>query len=240
MPTPTPVTIAPLGAFTSRSGSAVIVRGPRGVGAVALTAAHVASFAGKKNVLDVKIGEKTRRGRVVGVHAELDLALVDVDDVFDDALVLDVMSADDIRVGMKVEALGVPQAYAGIASAAFRFVLEGKGFDEPRLGTIMATCGGTHAMHTAAVAAGMSGGALVERNSGRVIGVHSFGDAFFGGKRDVCVLAERIKEIEVEDNIDPEAYDSRRVNAMIFASSDKALRELAPELSASERAKWIF
>jgi hypothetical protein len=46
------------------------------------------------------------------------------------------------------------------------------------------------ALHTASVASGCSGGPLVSER-GEVIGVHSFGDAFYGGARDVAVATPR-------------------------------------------------
>ena len=62
-------------------------------------------------------------------------------------------------------------------------------------------------MHDARVLAGQSGGALVRETDGKLLGVHSFGDAFWGGSRDVCVLvnAATLDAIEIaRDGVDPE------------------------------------
>jgi len=97
-------------------------------------------------------------------------------------------------------------------------------------------------MHDATVLSGQSGGPLCRAEApGRLFGVHSFGDAFYGGARDVAVMARNVRDIEIfEKGVDPDAYETKRVNEMIFASSDAALRALAPELTAKERASWIF
>jgi len=221
-------------ASTSRVGSGVVVR-HRGR-ACALTAAHVASFAGARNVLRVELADgAARRGRVVGVHDALDLAIVHFDGVDDAAAA---MTCADAVVGDAVTALGTPQAHAAATAAALDLV---RGRRDG--GRVLKTYGGTHAMHDARVLAGQSGGALARASDGKLLGVHSFGDAFYGGTRDVCVLVNSaiLDSIEiVREGVAPEVYATARVNAMIFASSDEALKHLAPELSARQRASWIF
>ena len=109
-------------------------------------------------------------------------------------------------------------------------------------GVILGTYGTSHILHNARVLAGMSGGALVDARARRVLGVHSFGDAFYGGSRDVAVVAERAFDtIEIDyDGVAPEEYATARVNAMIMSSSDAALAALVPELDAKTRASWIL
>jgi len=109
-------------------------------------------------------------------------------------------------------------------------------------GVILGTYGTSHILHDARVLAGMSGGALVDARARRVLGVHSFGDAFYGGSRDVAVVAERAFDtIEIDyDGVAPEEYATARVNAMIMSSSDAALAALVPELDAKTRASWIL
>ena len=109
-------------------------------------------------------------------------------------------------------------------------------------GVILGTYCTSHILHDARVLAGMSGGALVDARARRVLGVHSFGDAFYGGSRDVAVVAERAFDtIEIDyDGVAPEEYATARVNAMIMSSSDAALAALVPELDAKTRASWIL
>ena len=52
--------------------------------------------------------------------------------------------------------------------------------------TLTLTDAVTHVLHTSTVASGESGGPLVNGKM-EVCGVHSFGDAFQGGERDVAV-----------------------------------------------------
>ena len=219
---------------TSRAGSGVVVR-HRGVACV-LTAAHVASSAGAKNALRVELASgAARRGRVVGVHDALDLAVVYLDGDLDGAAT---MEPGEARVGDEARALGTAQRYAA-ATAACADAIRGR----RETGRVLKIHADTHAMHDARVLAGQSGGALVRETDGKLLGVHSFGDAFWGGSRDVCVLvnAATLDAIEIaRDGVDPEVYATARVNAMIFRSSDEALKRMAPELSAKQRASWIF
>jgi len=225
-------------ALTSRAGSGVVVR-HRGAVRV-LTAAHVAAFAGAKNSLRVELASgATTKGRVVGVHHALDLAIVHVaDDFMDDFMDVAMDVAGDARVGDAVRAYGTAQRYAAATAACADLVRARR-----RGGRVLATHGSTHAMHDARVVAGQSGGALVRERDGKLLGVHSFGDAFWGGRRDVCVLVNEatLDAIEIaRDGVAPEVLATARVNAMIFRSSDEALKRMAPELSARQRASWIF
>ena len=108
-------------------------------------------------------------------------------------------------------------------------------------------------MHTASVASGCSGGPLVSE-AGEVIGVHSFGDAFYGGARDVAVATPRRvveslggygsktkrKKKKPPKPVSPETYATATVLAAIFASSDPALAAMCPELTPEQRKAWIL
>jgi hypothetical protein len=86
---------------------------------------------------------------------------------------------------------------------------------------------------------------------GEVIGVHSFGDAFYGGARDVAVatpraLVQRLGAFGTEHETprakpaSPETYATATVLAAIFASSDPALAAMCPELTPEQRKAWIL
>ena len=104
-------------------------------------------------------------------------------------------------------------------------------------------------MHTAIVASGESGGPLVS-SSGEVIGVHSFGDAFYGGERDVAVAAtttivEQITVVAAGDDSDsprmpPSEYATSVINRRVLKSSDPALAAMCPELTPEQRRSWIL
>jgi hypothetical protein len=107
-------------------------------------------------------------------------------------------------------------------------------------------------LHTSVVANGESGGALINAR-GELVGVHSFGDAFFGGGRDVAVRVTRDVVAECGAGgfpgcvagalccpATPERYATVAVNARVMASSDPALAAMCPELSPAERRAWIL
>ena len=112
------------------------------------------------------------------------------------------------------------------------------------------TCVAAFALHTASVASGCSGGPLVSER-GEVIGVHSFGDAFYGGARDVAVatprdLVQRLGAFGTENETprakpaSPETFATATVLASVFASSDPALAAMCPELTPERRKAWIL
>ena len=252
------VTIAPcvrFAAVSSRRGSGtIVVRDGR---VVVATAAHVASMAGKRNQLTLTMrtdgststSTATATARVVGVHAALDLAVCEIvecssttGEAFERAAVE--VARGRPTEGEEVDALDEPQGYAGLASAIARLG-RGSSASSSRGRVVGVTKSGTHVMHSGAVVtAGMSGGPLLSVATGRVLGVHSFGDAFYGGERDVAVSLNALGAIERFDpsrgGVDVEAYETAAVNARIFASSDVALAELAPELTPEQRAAWIL
>ena len=107
-------------------------------------------------------------------------------------------------------------------------------------------------LHTSVVANGESGGALINAR-GELVGVHSFGDAFFGVGRDVAVRVTRDVVAECVAGgcpgcvagalccpATPERYATVAVNARVMASSDPALAAMCPELSPAERRAWIL
>ena len=122
------------------------------------------------------------------------------------------LSSDTPAVGDAVVALGYPMLW----SAALSEVLEtarnrtravrqpprdararvgdervagpGGAFRGKKL-TALDTSGVTHCLHSACVASGASGGPLANAR-GEAVGVHSFGDAFYGATRDVAVLCD--------------------------------------------------
>ena len=115
----------------------------------------------------------------------------------------------------------------------------------------------THVLHTSTVASGESGGPLVNGKM-EVCGVHSFGDAFQGGERDVAVAVSNSivvngclgltgmngagSELEACSlkPVGRGAYETSMVNAMIVESSDPALAAMCPELTRTQRMSWIM
>jgi hypothetical protein len=91
-----------------------------------------------------------------------------------------------------------------------------------------------------------------------VCGVHSFGDAFQGGERDVAVAVSNSivvngclgltgmngagSELEACSlkPVGRGAYETSMVNAMIVESSDPALAAMCPELTRTQRMSWIM
>ena len=90
-----------------------------------------------------------------------------------------------------------------------------------------------------------------------VCGVHSFGDAFQGGERDVAVAVSNAAIVRLCSgltgvNMGSEleacslkpvgcgAYETSMVNAMIVESSDPALAAMCPELTRTQRMSWIM
>lgn len=225
---------------------------------------------------------RTRVGSVVAVHPRLDLALIKLDDL-PDALdpsetdepfpsTFAPLAAAPPPVGARVAALG----YAMGWSSAFRTAMRRRAGDSAAgvWGHLLATHeeaffdfgedehdeedsgapkNAEFVLHTASVASGCSGGPLVSE-AGEVIGVHSFGDAFYGGARDVAVATPRRvveslggygsktkrKKKKPPKPVSPETYATATVLAAIFASSDPALAAMCPELTPEQRKAWIL
>jgi S1-C subfamily serine protease len=225
---------------------------------------------------------RTRVGSVVAVHPRLDLALIKLDDL-PDALdpsetdepfpsTFAPLAAAPPPVGARVAALG----YAMGWSSAFRTAMRRRAGDSAAgvWGHLLATHEeaffdfgedehdeedsgapkiAEFVLHTASVASGCSGGPLVSE-AGEVIGVHSFGDAFYGGARDVAVATPRRvveslggygsktkrEKKKRTKPASPETYATATVLAAIFASSDPALAAMCPELTPEQRKAWIL
>lgn len=116
--------------------------------------------------------------------------------------------------------------------------------------TALDASGVTHCLHSACVASGASGGPLANAR-GEAVGVHSFGDAFYGATRDVAVLCDAATcadglGFDASTGAAPagevcaEAYATRRVNENIARTSDPALKQMCPELSEAQRKAWIL
>ena len=171
--------------------------------------------------------------------------------------------------GTRVTALGYAMGWSSLVSSLVRSLGGGKGKKEKRFATetrgeTLATYEATNAylsknenekitafiLHTAAVASGASGGPLVSEN-GHVVGVHSFGDAFFGGSKDVAVatpvgVVQALGRLGGDSNqwrkqkCPPEKYATAQINCMILKSSDPALAAMCPELTPTQRKAWIL
>ena len=97
--------------------------------------------------------------------------------------------------------------------------------------------------------------------------MHSFGDHFTGGERDVAVavsaatlrgcfvgaddllgkaggweddLSALTRSATAAAPVAPAAYDTAGVNEMIVESSDPALAAMCPELTREQRMSWIM
>jgi len=173
------------------------------------------------------------------------------------------LSSDPPAVGDAVVALGYPMLW----SAAFSEALKPPETERERFGNLHATRGRvsatsawrvpaelapgvTHCLHSACVASGASGGPLANAR-GEAVGVHSFGDAFYGATRDVAVLCDAATcadglGFDARTGAAPagevcaEAYATRRVNENIARTSDPALKQMCPELSEAQRKAWIL
>ena len=273
---------------SSRRGSGVVVS-LDGTGSsqsrIILTAAHVACLAGSRNAIRVRRPGATDDGdgavaKVVGVHPRLDLAVLAFaagdqgedgsrNSVQSDERAWLPMATSPVRDGDVVAALGYPMGWSGAIKNISSIARRG----QTRAGTwgeVLATYAPmnddsdsdtetvTHVLHTSTVASGESGGPLVNGKM-EVCGVHSFGDAFQGGERDVAVavsssMIARLcsgltggvngagSELEA-CSLKPVgcgAYETSMVNAMIMESSDPALAAMCPELTRTQRMSWIM
>jgi S1-C subfamily serine protease len=253
---------------------------------IILTAAHVACLAGSRNAIRVRRPGATDDGdgavaKVVGVHPRLDLAILafaaggdEAEDgsnsgaIQSDERAWLPMATSPVRDGDVVAALGYPMGWSGAIKNIANIARRG----QTRAGTwgeVLATYAPTndsndsdavavtHVLHTSTVASGESGGPLVNGKM-EVCGVHSFGDAFQGGERDVAVAVSNSivvngclgltgmngagSELEACSlkPVGRGAYETSMVNAMIVESSDPALAAMCPELTRTQRMSWIM
>jgi S1-C subfamily serine protease len=255
---------------------------------IILTAAHVACLAGSRNAIRVRRPGATDDddgavAKVVGVHPRLDLAVLafaaggDEDEDGSNSGAIQShkhawlpMATSPVSNGDVVAALGYPMGWSGAIKNISNIARRG----QTRAGTwgeVLATYAPTnddsdpdsdtdmvtHVLHTSTVASGESGGPLVNGKM-EVCGVHSFGDAFQGGERDVAVAVSNSIVVngclgltgmngagsELEAcSLKPVgcgAYETSMVNAMIVESSDPALAAMCPELTRTQRMSWIM
>ena len=254
---------------------------------IILTAAHVACLAGSRNAIRVRRPGATDDGdgavaKVVGVHPRLDLAVLafaaldraedgsNYSAIQSDERAWLPMATSPVRDGDVVAALGYPMGWSGAIKNIANIARRG----QTRAGTwgeVLATYAPmsddsdpesdadaiTHVLHTSTVASGESGGPLVNGKM-EVCGVHSFGDAFQGGERDVAVAVSSSMIVRLCSGltgvtgagseleacslkpVDCGAYETSMVNAMIVESSDPALAAMCPELTRTQRMSWIM
>ena len=249
---------------------------------IILTAAHVACLAGSRNAIRVRRPGATDDGdgavaKVVGMHPRLDLAVLAFaagGDQAEDGSNYSAIQSDErawlpmatspVRDGDAVAALGYPMGWSGAIKNISNIARRG----QTRAGTwgeVLATYAPTndsndsdavavtHVLHTSTVASGESGGPLVNGKM-EVCGVHSFGDAFQGGERDVAVAVSNAAIVRWCSGLNGEseleacslkpvgcgAYETSMVNAMIVESSDPALAAMCPELTRTQRMSWIM
>ena len=223
-----------------------------------LTAAHVASMAGTRRdglecVFPSSGNNDFKKEKAVSVQAEifsvherLDLALLRV--VSSPSSVSSVSSLlssrglelsqkrnEKMKETQRVRAFGYPMAYA---NPFFSLV----GDSEQSNGEIIGyseDC--THVAHTATVSSGCSGGPLLD-DDGYVLGVHSFGDKFYGGEADVAACCFEIDLIDMLNKPaqSPSDWDTSAINEKIMKSSLKAMREIFPDIPEKEAKKWIL
>ena len=223
-----------------------------------LTAAHVASMAGTRRdglecVFPSSSNNDSKKEKAVSVQAEifsvherLDLALLRV--VSSPSSVSSVSSLlssrglelpqkrnEKMKETQRVRAFGYPMAYA---NPFFSLV----GDSEQSNGEIIGyseDC--THIAHTSTVSSGCSGGPLLD-DDGYVLGVHSFGDKFYGGEADVAACCFEIDLIDMLNKPaqSPSDWATSAINEKIMKSSLKAMREIFPDIPEKEAKKWIL
>ena len=250
---------------SSRRGSGVVVS-LDGTGApqsrIILTAAHVACLAGSRNAIRVRRPGATDDGD--GAVAKARTAKSNYSAIQSDERAWLPMATSPVRDGDVVAALGYPMGWSGAIKNIANIARRG----QTRAGTwgeVLATYAPTtddsdsdtetvtHVLHTSTVASGESGGPLVNGKM-EVCGVHSFGDAFQGGERDVAVAVSNAAIVRWCSGLNGEseleacslkpvgcgAYETSMVNAMIVESSDPALAAMCPELTRTQRMSWIM
>ena len=222
--------------------------------------------------------------KVVGVHPRLDLAVLafaaldraedgsNYSAIQSDERAWLPMATSPVRDGDVVAALGYPMGWSGAIKNISSIARRGQTRADT-WGEVLATYAPTnddsysdsdsdsdavtHVLHTSTVASGESGGPLVNGKM-EVCGVHSFGDAFQGGERDVAVAVSNAAIVrwcsgligvnglgsELEacslKPVGRGAYETSMVNAMIVESSDPALAAMCPELTRTQRMSWIM
>jgi V8-like Glu-specific endopeptidase len=137
-----------------------------------------------------------------------------------------------------VKAFGYPMAYANPLFTLFR---DSEQSSESNGEIIGYSEDFTHVAHTAQVASGCSGGPLLD-DDGYILGVHSFGDKFYGGEADVAACCSENELVDMLNNPSqsPSDWATSAINEKIMKSSLKAMRDIFPDIPENEAKKWIL
>jgi len=213
-----------------------------------LTAAHVASMAGlRRDGLECVFPSGSVQAEIFSVHERLDLALLRVVSSLSSSS-LSSLSSRGLELSRKddekkketrsVKAFGYPMAYANPLFTLFR---DSEQSSESNGEIIGYSEDFTHVAHTAKVASGCSGGPLLD-DDGYILGVHSFGDKFYGGEADVAACCSENDLVDMLNNPSrsPSDWATSAINEKIMKSSLKAMRDIFPDIPENEAKKWIL
>jgi len=213
-----------------------------------LTAAHVASMAGlRRDGLECVFPSGSVQAEIFSVHERLDLALLRVVPSLSSSS-LSSLSSRGLELSRKddekkketrsVQAFGYPMAYANPLFTLFR---DSEQSSESNGEIIGYSEDFTHVAHTAQVASGCSGGPLLD-DDGYILGVHSFGDKFYGGEADVAACCSENELVDMLNNPSqsPSDWATSAINEKIMKSSLKAMRDIFPDIPENEAKKWIL
>lgn len=213
-----------------------------------LTAAHVASMAGlRRDGLECVFPSGSVQAEIFSVHERLDLALLRVVSSLSSSS-LSSLSSRGLELSRKddekkketrsVKAFGYPMAYANPLFTLFR---DSEQSSESNGEIIGYSEDFTHVAHTAQVASGCSGGPLLD-DDGYILGVHSFGDKFYGGEADVAACCSENDLVDMLNNPSqsPSDWATSAINEKIMKSSLKAMRDIFPDIPENEAKKWIL
>ena len=213
-----------------------------------LTAAHVASMAGlRRDGLECVFPSGSVQVEIFSVHERLDLALLRVVPSLSSSS-LSSLSSRGLELSRKddekkketrsVKAFGYPMAYANPLFTLFR---DSEQSSESNGEIIGYSEDFTHVAHTAQVASGCSGGPLLD-DDGYILGVHSFGDKFYGGEADVAACCSENELVDMLNNPSqsPSDWATSAINEKIMKSSLKAMRDIFPDIPENEAKKWIL
>ena len=213
-----------------------------------LTAAHVASMAGlRRDGLECVFPSGSVQAEIFSVHERLDLALLRVVSSLSSST-LSSLSSRGLELSRKddekkketrsVQAFGYPMAYASPLHTLSR---DSEQSSESNGEIIGYSEDFTHVAHTAQVASGCSGGPLLD-DDGYILGVHSFGDKFYGGEADVAACCSENDLVDMLNNPSrsPSDWATSAINEKIMKSSLKAMRDIFPDIPENEAKKWIL
>ena len=242
--------------LSSRNGSGVLLSSEKCTKDMdenffVLTAAHVASMAGaRRDGLECLFPSENMyavsvQAEVFSVHERLDLALLRVKTSTSSESSLSSLSSRGLELSQthhekkkfRVRAFGYPMAYANPLSLFHA----SKGIPNESNGEIIGYSGDfSHIAHTAKVASGCSGGPLLCDDY--VLGIHSFGDKFYGGEADVAVCCSENDLIDMLNNPveSPSDWDTNTINEKLMKSSLKAMRDIFPDIPEKEAKRWIL